>query len=135
MLRTYSELIKKKSFEDRYEYLRLKSGVGTMTFGFDRYINQALYSSRRWKRLRDEVIVRDEGCDLAHLNYQINDRIIIHHINPISIEDIELEKPCVFDLDNLVCTSNYTHLAIHYGSSDLLPKLPIDRSKGDTRLW
>jgi len=135
MNRTYSSLVKIERFEDRYEYLRLNSSVGVATFGFDRFINQALYSSRRWKSLRNLVIIRDNGCDLAHRDFQIRSGIIIHHINPISVEDIELERGCVFDMENLVCVSHYSHQAIHYGSADLLPKLPIIRTPGDTRLW
>lgn len=135
MNKNYSDLIKKHQFEERYNYLRLIGNVGVATFGFDRYINQMLYSSRRWRSLRNHVIVRDDGCDLAHTDFRIRSGIIVHHINPITVEDIEFERDSVFDPENLVCTSHYTHLAIHYGSSDLLPKLPITRTPGDTRLW
>jgi len=135
MIKSYSDLIRHPKFEVRYEYLRLMSNVGVATFGFDRHINQMLYSSRRWRLLRDQIIVRDDGCDLAHKDFQIRSGIIVHHINPITIEDVEFERDCIFDPENLVCTSNYTHLAIHYGSSELLPKLPATRVQGDTRLW
>lgn len=135
IIRSFSELRRLKSFDERYEYLRLIGLVGESTFGFDRYLNQELYSSRRWLRIRDEVVVRDNGRDLGVEGYEIRGRIIIHHMNPISIEDIELGKNSVFDPEFLICTSHNTHLAIHYGDKSLLPVVPIERRPGDTVPW
>lgn len=133
--RTYSELIKIESFEDRFKYLSLVGTVGEVTFGGHRYLNQTLYQTEKWKSTRREVILRDNGCDLAHKDYVINGSIYIHHLNPITIDDILEERPCVFDLENLVSTAFRTHNAIHYGSKDLLQKKPINRQKNDTCLW
>lgn len=133
--KTYSELIKIEKFEDRFDYLSLVGIVGETTFGGHRYLNQILYQTDKWKSTRREVILRDNGCDLAHQDYSINGSIYIHHINPITIDDILEERPCVFDLNNLICTTFRTHNAIHYGSKDLLPKAPADRKKNDTCLW
>lgn len=135
MIRTYSELMKFSSFEERYEYLRLRGRVGESTFGYDRYLNQILYTSYKWKKARDKVIIRDNGCDLGVEGYQINDKIIIHHMNPITIEDVEMERPEVFDPEYLICVSDITHKAIHYGDKSLLPKTPIERFKWDTCPW
>lgn len=135
MIRTYSELIKIQKFEDRYNYLKLRGFVGKETFGYDRYLNQILYNSYRWKKVRDKVIIRDNGCDLGVEGYQINDMVIVHHMNPITIEDIELERDCVFDPEFLICVSDRTHRAIHYSDSSLLPQNPIERFKGDTCPW
>ena len=134
-IKSYSELCKIKSFEDRYTYLKLNGKVGEATFGFDRYLNQLLYTSKRWRKVRDEVIIRDNGCDLGVNGYEINDKIIVHHMNPITIEDIEEERDEIFDPDYLICVSEMTHKAIHYGDERLLPKLPIKRYPGDTKLW
>lgn len=133
--KTYSELIKIEKFEDRFDYLSLVGIVGETTFGGHRYLNQILYQMDKWKSTRREVILRDNGCDLAHPDYSINGSIYIHHINPITIDDILEERPCVFDLNNLICTTFRTHNAIHYGSKDLLQKAPADRKKNDTCLW
>lgn len=133
--KTYSELIKIEKFEDRFDYLSLVGIVGETTFGGYRYLNQILYQTDKWKSTRREVILRDNGCDLAHPDYSINGSIYIHHINPITIDDILEERPCVFDLNNLICTTFRTHNTIHYGSKDLLPKAPVDRKKNDTCLW
>ena len=135
MIRTFSELKKIKIFEERYRYLRLVGVVGKSTFGFDRYLNQMLYTSRRWLGVRDDVIIRDRGCDLGVDDYVIHGRIIIHHMNPITIEDIELERDEIFDPEFLICTSFNTHNAIHYGDESLLPQLPIIRSRYDTCPW
>lgn len=135
MNRTYSELIKLKTFNERYEYLRLSNVVGETTFGFDRYLNQALYHSSKWKSIRDLIIIRDEGCDLGVIGYEVFDTIVIHHMNPITPKDIELGRDIVFDLEVLICTSYKTHLAIHYGNKDLLPKPLVVRQPGDTTLW
>lgn len=135
MCRSYSSLIKLRSFKDRFNYLSLAGIVGDATFGGHRYLNQMLYQSPKWKTTRREVILRDNGCDLAHEDYSIDGRIYIHHLNPITIDDILQERPCVFDLDNLVCTEFRTHNAIHYGSEELLPRVVEDRKKNDTCLW
>jgi hypothetical protein len=134
-IRTVSELVKLKTFDERYEYLRLNGIVGESTFGFDRYINQMLYGSQQWSQTRDSVIIRDNGCDLGMDGYEIKGRIYIHHINPISQDDIVNITDKVFNLDFLICTSHNTHLAIHYGNKSLLPQLPIQRYPGDTCLW
>ena len=135
LIHTYTEMSKLKTFEERFEYLKLNGLVGVETFGWDRYLNQALYQSPEWRRCRRIVILRDNGCDLGVDGYSIGGRIIIHHINPISIEMIENRDFMIFDLDNLVCVSHQTHEAIHYGSTDILPKEPVERKPGDTKLW
>lgn len=134
--KSYSELIKIESFEERLKYLSLAGIVGETTFGGHRYLNQILYQSYKWKNeTRPEVILRDNGCDLGHEDYLINGSIYIHHINPITIDDVLEERPCVFDLDNLICTSFQTHNAIHYGIEDFLPKGFVERKKYDTCPW
>jgi len=135
MNKSFSELRKIEKFEDRYFYLRLGGVVGNDTFGFDRYLNQMLYTSNHWLKTRDYVIVRDYGCDLGVRDYPIHGRIIVHHMNPISIEDIENERDDIFDPEFLICTSPNTHLAIHYGNKELLPKLPVVRLRNDTCPW
>lgn len=135
MLKTVREVLKLKTFEERYEYLRLTGVVGESTFGFDRYINQMLYGSQAWSDARDSVIIRDNGCDLGVEGYEIKGRINIHHINPINIDDVMSNSDKVFNLDFLICTSHNTHLAIHYGDKSLLPVLPIKRYPGDTCPW
>ena len=135
MIRRYSELITYNSFVDRYNYLKLVGQVGVETFGFERYINQALYRSKKWLDTRRIVIIRDQGCDLGMDGYEIGERIIVHHMNPITLEDIEEERECVFDPEFLISTSFMTHNAIHYGDESLLPKLPVDRSINDTCPW
>lgn len=133
--KTYSELIKIKEFEDRFNYLSLVGIVGETTFGGHRYLNQMLYQTEKWKSTRREVIFRDNGCDLGHSDYPISGSIYIHHINPITVDDILEQRPCVFDLENLICTTFRTHNAIHYGSKDLLPKKYEERKKDDTCPW
>lgn len=135
MIRTYYALNRLPSFLDRYEYLKLSGVVGESTFGFDRYLNQMLYTSRRWRRTRRGIIIRDGGCDLGHDDHEIYDRIIVHHINTITIEDIEEDRDILYDPENLICTADTTHKAIHYGDMSLLPKTIIDRSKNDTCPW
>ncbi len=135
MIRTYSELITRNSFVDRYNYLKLVGQVGVETFGFERYINQALYKSKRWLDTRRKVIIRDQGCDLGVDGYEIGDHIIVHHMNPITLEDIEEEKDYIFDPEFLISTSFRTHNAIHYGDESLLPKIPVERSANDTCPW
>ena len=134
-IRTYSELITIPTFEERFEYLQLKGSVGKDTFGYDRYLNQVLYRSPEWKRLRNQIIIRDGGCDLACDGYDIYDKVLIHHLNPITVEDVLARSRKVFDPDNLVCVSHNTHNAIHYGDMDLLVSGPIIRTKNDTCPW
>ena len=135
MIRTYNELKRFETFEERFEYLNLLGIVGDTTFGFERYLNQVFYHSKFWKKTRDGIIIRDNGCDLGIEGREIYDFIIIHHINPITIEDIENGNDWVYDPENLICTSSHTHGALHYGRDSSLLKLPQNRSKGDTSLW
>jgi hypothetical protein len=135
IIRRYRELRKLKTFEERYRYLQLKGTVGESTFGFDRYLNQLLYKSQKWKDVRDKVIIRDEACDLGIEGYELYGKILIHHMNPIAIEDVELERDTVYDPEFLVCTSLNTHNAIHFGDESLLPKLPVERKRNDTCPW
>lgn len=135
MIRTYTELSRLATFEERYEYLRLGGSVGKETFGYDRYLNQILYRSQKWKDVRELVIIRDNGCDLGVEGYEIYGKIIIHHMNPITIEDIERQSDFLFNPEFLICTVHNTHNAIHYGDESLLPKAPIIRSKNDTCPW
>lgn len=134
-IKTYSELIALPTFEDRFEYLQLKGIVGQETFGFDRYLNQILYNSKEWKHLRNEIIVRDNGCDLALEGFEIHGRILIHHINPITIDDVIKRREMVFDPENLICVTHNTHNAIHYGDKSLLITGPIKRRANDTCPW
>lgn len=135
MTRTYEEMASYDTFDERFKYLKLGGVVGETVFGFHRYVNQLFYSSSRWRSTRSEVILRDNGCDLAIPDREIVDRIYIHHINPVSLEQLEEDLDCLYDLNNLVCVSYDTHLAIHYGSDDLLPKIALARTPGDTTLW
>lgn len=134
-IKTYSELITIPTFEERFEYLQLKGSVGKDTFGYDRHLNQVLYRSPEWKHLRNQIIIRDCGCDLACDGYDIYDKVLIHHLNPITVEDVLARSRKVFDPDNLVCVSHNTHNAIHYGDVDLLVTGPIIRTKNDTCPW
>lgn len=134
-MRTYSELIKLPTFEERFAYLRLDGEVGATTFGSDRYLNQLFYRSAEWRKVRDFVIVRDNACDLAVEGYDIAGLILIHHMNPISVEDILLHSAFLIDPEFLICTSNPTHNAIHYGSEALLPRGPVERIQNDTCPW
>ena len=136
IIRTYDELSKLKTFEDRFEYLKLGGQVGKDTFGFDRIFNQRFYRSREWKACRDFVIIRDNGCDLGIDGYEINSQnVIVHHINPISLEDIEKRTDILLNPEYLITTTHKTHNAIHYGDKDLLVTGPIERSKNDTCPW
>lgn len=135
MIRCYSDLKQIDSFIERYKYLKLHGRVGEETFGFDRYVNQSLYKSQKWKRTRREIIIRDNGCDLGVDGYELDDYIIVHHINPITLEDIEEEREMIFDPENLICCSSRTHKAIHFGDESLLPKELVIRTTGDTCLW
>ena len=134
-IKTYSELITLPTYEERFNYLKLEGVVGEMTFGFDRYLNHKLYTSQEWKTVRNQVIVRDNGCDLACEGYEIYGKILIHHINPITVEDVINRNPIIFDLENLISTTHNTHNAIHYGDENLLIKGPIERTKNDTIPW
>jgi hypothetical protein len=134
-IRKYSELIKLKNFKERFEYLKLGGGVGIETFGYDRYLNQILYRSPEWKQCRDKVIARDNGCDLGCDDYVIYGKILVHHINPITVEDVKSRSSKIFDLENLITTTLRTHNAIHYGDESLLILPPVERSKNDTCPW
>lgn len=135
MIRTYSDLIAIKDFYERYEYLRLGGIVGKDTFGYYRYLNQAFYTSTKWKKIKRYIIIRDNGCDLAHEDFEIYGRIYVHHLNPITIEDLENETEFAMDPEFLVSTSFNTHNAIHYSDATLLPQLPVVRTPGDTCPW
>lgn len=135
LLKSYRNLILLPTILDRFEYLRIKANVGDSTFGFDRFINQDFYQSREWRQVRMKVIARDEGCDLGIPEYPIGGKVIIHHINPITAEDIENASDLLFDMDNLICVSESTHNAIHFGDETLLPAEPIIRMPGDTCPW
>ena len=136
IIKTYSELIKLPTFEERYEYLRLDGIVGEETFGFDRYINQEFYQrSQEWKRIRDQVIIRDQGCDLGIEGREIRGKIIVHHMNPITKEDILMKSDLLLNPEYLICTLKSTHDAIHYGDENLLIKVPIARTANDTCPW
>ena len=136
IIRTYSELIELPTFEERFEYLRLSAIVGDPTFGYERFLNQVFYRSPEWKRIRNEVIRRDNGCDLAIEDRSIIDRIEIHHITPITSDDIESNGELLYDLNNLICTSPNTHKAIHYGDMSLITRSePVVRRPNDTCPW
>lgn len=135
-IKTYSELITFNSFEDRFNYLKLDGSIGIETFGFDRIFNQRFYTSKEWKDVRDFVIVRDNGCDLGVEGFDIyGQRIIIHHLNPIALEDIDRRTDFLLNPEYLITTTHQTHNAIHYGDENLLVKSPIERSKNDTCPW
>lgn len=133
MVRTYNELCLLKTFDERFEYLKLNGQVGNLTFGFDRYINQLFYKSQIWKDLRRDIIVRDFGCDLGLTGYEIYKTIIIHHMNPISKDDILNNTDYVLNPNYLICVCLNTHNAIHYGTNS--PNVVTERSSGDTCLW
>lgn len=135
MIKTYSELITLPTFEERYRYLRLEGTVGADTFGFDRIFNQRFYTSAEWRRVRDEVIVRDNGCDLGVPGHEIFGKIIIHHINPISLDDLDRHSDILLNPEYLITTMHATHNAIHYGDEGLLIRAPVERRKNDTCPW
>ena len=137
IIRTYSELITLPTFEERFEYLRLDGRIGEQTFGFDRYLNQLFYKDKEWLSIRDEVIVRDQGCDLGIEEYELSkgQRILIHHMNPLTKEDIIRRTKFLLDPEYLITTCHRTHTAIHYGDEKLLPSKPIVRTKNDTCPW
>jgi len=124
-----------QTFEERYDYLQLRATVGESTFGFDRWINQQFYRSVEWKRVRDIVIVRDDGCDLGIDGYQIFDKVIIHHMNPMRLEDLDDGDPDILDPEYLITVTHNTHNAIHYGDASMLPQPMVERRPGDTSLW
>lgn len=134
-IRTYSEMRRFDTLEERYQYLKLRGEVGASTFGFDRFINQDFYKSREWRHVRQHVILRDNGCDLGVDGYEIHDRIIIHHMNPMSVEDIVHGDEAIIDPEVLITTTHRTHNAIHYGDERQLPREYVDRRPGDTKLW
>lgn len=134
-IRSYSELRRLNTFEERYDYLQLRGEVGKSTFGFDRYMNQRFYTSREWKQIRNQVIARDEGMDLGVDGYEIYDRIVIHHMNPMTVNDIAYGEDSILDPRYLITTTHRTHNAIHYGDRSLLPQPLVERHRGDTRLW
>lgn len=135
-IRTYSELIELPTFEERYRYLRLGGRVGADTFGFDRYLNQVVYQrDPRWKDARDIVIIRDNGCDLGVEGREIYGKILVHHMNPITMDDLLHERDWIYDPEFLISTMLTTHNAIHYGDENLLMKAPIERTKNDTCPW
>ena len=135
IIRTYSELIKLPTFEERFQYLKLDGDVGVETFGFDRYLNQAFYSSDEWKSIRNQVIIRDDGCDLGIEGREIYKRIIIHHMNPITKEDLLYRTEYLLNPEYMICTMKNTHDAIHYGDENLLFKEPVERKPNDTCPW
>lgn len=134
-IKTYSELITLPTFEQRFQYLKLGGKVGEETFGFDRYLNQMLYTSRKWRSIRDKVIIRDLGCDLGMSDREIADRILVHHMNPIDKNDILTESKFLLDPEFLICTCRNTHNAIHYGDESLLILGPVIRTANDTCPW
>lgn len=135
MIRRYSELSKLETFEERFKYLRLDGIVGEDTFGFDRYMNQMFYKSKEWLSIRRQIIIRDNGCDLGVEGYEIHGRILIHHLNPIILDDIVKQTELLLNPEYLITTTLITHNAIHYGNIDLLPATPIERSVNDTCPW
>jgi hypothetical protein len=134
-IRTYRELCRLETFEERYHYLKLPGITGAATFGFERWINQRFYKSNEWKNVREQVIVRDNGCDLGIEGYEIHYGLLVHHMNPLVPEDIKHGELWLIDPNYLITTSLQTHNAIHYGDESLLPRDPIVRKRGDTTLW
>lgn len=133
--RTYSELRRLETFDERFEYLKLGGSVGHATFGFDRWINQQFYTSREWKQARRDVIIRDNGCDLGVRGYEIQGVVLVHHINPLESGDIIHGEEWILNPDYLITTTHDTHNAIHYGDRSLLPVPFVERKPGDTKLW
>lgn len=134
MTRSYSELVRYDTFEERFRYLKLGGSVGATTFGFDRYINQRFYGSRQWRSVREHVIIRDDGLDLGCVDHFI-DRAVIHHMNPMTADDIAHGDADILDPEFLISTSHMTHNAIHYGDENLLARPFVERQPGDTKLW
>ena len=134
-IRSYSELRQLETFIERYQYLELRGVLGESTFGFDRWVNQRFYKSWEWKSIRDQVIVRDNGCDLGVLGYEIHSGLLVHHMNPLALKDLADGEDWILDPEFLITTSLKTHNAIHYGNESLLPRGPVERKLGDTTLW
>lgn len=134
-IRSYRGLHRLRTFEERFRYLSLRGVVGEATFGFDRHINQAFYRSREWRQLRDDIIVRDDGCDLGAEDHEIQGRILIHHMNPMTVAHVVDGEDSILDPEFLICVSHRTHNAIHYGDESLLPQPLVERRPGDTQLW
>ena len=134
-IRTYRELRRLETFEDRFRYLSLRGQVGDTTFGFDRYLNQQFYTSREWRQVRNHVIARDNGCDLGLEGYEIHDKVYIHHMNPMTLDSIKHADPRILDPEYLITTKHKTHNAIHYGDENQLPGVMAKREPGDTKLW
>jgi len=134
-IRTYRELSRLETFEERFRYLALRGDVGRSTFGFDRHINQQFYTSREWRQLRHHVIARDLGCDLGVDGYEIHGQLLIHHINPITAQSIVHSDPDILDPEFLITTTQMTHNALHFGDERLLPRPLVPRRHGDTKLW
>lgn len=134
-IKSYTELSKLKTFNDRFNYLKLDGVVGEETFGYDRILNQVLYKSAKWRKVRDKVLIRDNGNDLGVEGYQINGHAIIHHMNPITVDDVLKEREWIFDPEYLITVSDLTHKAIHYSNENILPKEPVERVQNDTCLW
>lgn len=135
IIKRYSELILLDKFVERYRYLKLNGLIGEETFGFDRYLNQVLYQSDAWRKFRQDVIIRDNGCDLGLDGYTISGHVIVHHINPLTKKQIIQRDKCIFDFENVICVSKATHDAIHYGSEQNLLLPPVERKPNDTCLW
>lgn len=135
MIKRYSELSRLDTWDERFEYLRLGGGVGRSTFGFDRHINQQFYMSREWQDVRRHVLIRDEGCDLGILGYEIHVGPLIHHMNPMGIDDILHKEDWILDPEFLITTTHDTHNAIHYGKENPYPKVVTERTPQDTKLW
>ena len=135
MIRTYRRLSRLETFEERFRYLSLRGEVGVATFGYDRHLNQSFYTSKEWRDIRHYVIARDEGCDLGVPGYEIHSRIYIHHMNPISAEQLIHGDESVLDPEYLITTTHQTHNAIHYGDEKQLPRPFVERRPGDTKLW
>lgn len=134
-IRRYSELKELETIEERFEYLKLNDGVGKKSWGWDRYFAQRFYWTAEWKSVRRQVIARDMGCDLGVAGFEIHSYIVVHHMNPIWIEDLKSRNVAILNPEFLITTCDLTHKAIHYGSAELLPQVPIERRPGDTRLW
>lgn len=135
MIRTYTEISRLRTFEERYHYLALRGVVGERTFGWERWANQKFYTSYEWKQARRDVIVRDLGCDLGVEGYDLHDKIFVHHMNPMQAADLSQDSPDILNIEYLICCSHKTHNAIHYGDEGQLPRLFAERSPGDTTLW
>lgn len=133
--RRYSELRRLETFEERFEYLSLVGQVGEPTFGYARWVNQRFYTSPQWRQVRDYVIVRDNGCDLGVPGHELHSGLLVHHLNPMTVRDIEEGRDWILDPEYLITTSKRTHNAIHYGDASLLPQPVAARQPGDTKLW